>query len=114
MQRGDFIDVHRIGNSVVEARDGHTAHVDSHENNTGQKVNEGRVSAVTDAFICHPLTMVVHLQHASSTDGTVVGPFGLSSPTLFAPLIGGIEVIRHGCHKGFGEAGFFVVVEGIL
>lgn len=40
-------DVHRIGKSVVEARDGHTAHVHGHEYNTSQKVNKSRVCAVT-------------------------------------------------------------------
>lgn len=51
-----------------------------------------------------------HLQHTSSANGTVVSPFGLSGPTLPAPLLRAIEIISHGCHKGFGETGFFVVI----
>jgi hypothetical protein len=86
-----------------------------------------------DAFIRHPLTMVVcmtgsvstgigrasavdrtHLQHTSSTNGTVVCPFRLSSPTLLAPFIGCVEVICHRCHEGLSQAGLFAVTHGVL
>ena len=39
--------VHRIGDCVVEPRDRYTAHVERHENHTGQEVNKGGIRAMT-------------------------------------------------------------------
>lgn len=58
--------------------------------------------------------MVVHLKHTPSANGTVVSPFGLSSPTLLTPLLRAIEVIGDRCHQSFGKAGFFALILGIL
>ena len=51
-----------------------------------------------------------HLQYTSPANRTVMSPFGLSGPTPLAPLLGTVEIISYGCHKGFGEAGFFIVI----
>ena len=40
-------DVHRIGESIVDPRDGHTAHVHGHENDACQKVNEGGICTMS-------------------------------------------------------------------
>lgn len=67
-------------NGVVEARDGYTAHVHGHENDTGQKVNKGGICAMTLRDIFERLEYGIELGHLRCTYLPSTGSGGLSGP----------------------------------